>query len=307
MLEVKNLSLNINNKIIFNDINFSVWNWEILTILWHSWSWKSSILKSLAWFYNHQWNIFIDNVDISNLDISKRNIVLSFQEYLLFPHLTVYKNIDLINKSPYSTNELLKIFKIEHISSLYPKDISWGEQQRVSIARAISSNPKVLLLDEPFSNLDWLLKKVLRNDLKDIFKNFNIPIIIVIHDKDDAFFFSEKILILNQWKVLDYGNINKIFFHTDNKISAELLWDYIEVNDSIKKLLNNINLKRKILRPCELILYKSNKQTELQIKDISFNSYTYIYKCLLNNSDIITLYSERFFNINDFLILKLKN
>lgn len=286
MLNIKNLNVSIWKQQILKDISFNVAKNEILTILWSSWSWKSTILKALSWFIEHKWNIILNEQDISNLNISERGIILSLQEFLLYPHLNVYENINVANKWKFSTDELLTIFKISHLSKKFPNEISWWEQQRVSIARAISANPQVLLLDEPFSNLDVLIKEQLRYDLKEIFNILNIPIIIVSHDKSDAFFFSKKVLIIDNWIIIDNGDIYDIFYNSNNEISIKLLWEYNILNNEYKKYFN---IQKDYLRLNELIIDINWHNFEIINKYFNWLYYIYELSSLFGSIKVIDM------------------
>jgi len=300
MLTINNLSINFGNKDFWiKNTSFSVKNGEILTILGSSWSGKTTLLKWLSWYIDiNNGEIIINELNIENLDISKRGIVLALQEYLLYPNLSIYKNIEtaLSQDSNYSVWELLDIFWIKNLSKRYPHEISWWEQQRVSIARAIASSPKVLLLDEPFSNLDTITKHKLKTDLKNILKKLNIPIILVSHDKSDAYFFSENVLILQNGEQVAYWNIENVINETDNKYVAWLLSEIIELSNEDKEYLN-ITITKDFIYIKDII-FNIDNNWNFSVIESYYNGFVYENICI-NEYDIkMKFYSDKKITFN---------
>jgi len=300
MLTINNLSINFGNKDFWiKNTSFSVKNGEILTILGSSWSGKTTLLKWLSWYIDiNNGEIIINELNIENLDISKRGIVLALQEYLLYPNLSIYKNIEtaLSQDSNYSVWELLDIFWIKNLSKRYPHEISWWEQQRISIARAIASSPKVLLLDEPFSNLDTITKHKLKTDLKNILKKLNIPIILVSHDKSDAYFFSENVLILQNGEQVAYWNIENVINETDNKYVAWLLSEIIELSNEDKEYLN-ITITKDFIYIKDII-FNIDNNWNFSVIESYYNGFVYENICI-NEYDIkMKFYSDKKITFN---------
>lgn len=184
-----NVTFGYNNKKIINNFSFSLDKGETLLIMGKSGIGKSTILKIISGLEElENGEIILDNKNITNEKIEKRNVGYLFQEFALFPHLTVYDNIGYALKKGEKkerVKELLKIIELEGYEKRYPHELSGGEKQRVALARAMAKVPKLLLLDEPFSSLNEELKDKLREDLKKILQSFNIATIIVSHDSED--------------------------------------------------------------------------------------------------------------------------
>ena len=216
LLEINNLKHAFENeRFVLKDINLEIHSGEIISILGPSGCGKTTLLRIIAGLEKQTGGtIKINNNIISNKRYSmppeKRNIGLVVQERALFPHLNVLKNVtfgiqDLKERNDIALN-YLKLFKIDQLKNKYPHEISGGEQQRVALARAMAPNPNILLLDEPFNALDDKLKNELHNETKKIFKDKDATVLIVSHDKEEAHFFSERFITINNGKISESKN-----------------------------------------------------------------------------------------------------
>ena len=226
MLQLKNISKRFKDCFANKNISFDLYQGEILSILGGSGSGKSTLLRCIAGLENGQYDEF-------SCDL---NIGFMFQNYALFPHLSVYDNIafglNKFNKNEIKNrvNELLAKFGIEALRDKKPDQISGGQAQRVAFARAIAAGAKLLLLDEPFSNLDQGLKESLRAELKQMIQDENLSAILVTHDIDDAYYLSDKIALFDRGEILDIGAAKELFYSVKNPKSAKMLGglNYIE-------------------------------------------------------------------------------
>ena len=216
LLEINNLKHAFENeRFVLKDINLEIHSGEIISILGPSGCGKTTLLRIIAGLEKQTGGtIKINNNIISNKRYSmppeKRNIGLVVQERALFPHLNVLKNVtfgiqDLKERNDIALN-YLKLFKIDQLKNKYPHEISGGEQQRVALARAMAPNPNILLLDEPFNALDDKLKNELHNETKKIFKDKDATVLIVSHDKEEAHFFSDRFITINNGKISESKN-----------------------------------------------------------------------------------------------------
>lgn len=214
MLKLDNISFSYDGKKnILKDISLELKKGEIVAILGQSGSGKSSLLKIIVGLLNQKsGSIFLGNKDISKLECNHRDIGLVFQDYALFPHMNVEKNISfpLTKNKKETVDKLLELIRMKDLRYSFPHQLSGGEKQRVAIARSLAANPKVLLLDEPFSNLDEELKDKLRMELKDLLQKSEVTTIIVTHDKNDAITLSDRIVYLKD------GLIDKIEINNFN-------------------------------------------------------------------------------------------
>ncbi|MDO5849191.1 MAG: ATP-binding cassette domain-containing protein [Methanobrevibacter sp.] len=184
---------------------------------------KSMTLKSIAGIVNpnsgiisvklNEEEVYFDSSKKINLKPQKRNVGYLFQNYALFPNMTVEENIavGLSKKDDEKVSELIKNFRLEGLEKRYPRQLSGGQQQRVALARIIAYDPDVILLDEPFSALDTYLKDQLRRELIKLLENFEGFIIMVTHDRDDAFQFCDKLIVMDKGKIIAKGNTYDIF------------------------------------------------------------------------------------------------
>lgn len=220
-------------KDVLKDVNFNANKGEITAIIGESGSGKSTLLRILAGLevpQNGELTIN-DKVLIDEetfIPVEKRGIGMVFQDYALFPHLSVEKNILFgMNKknkklAQKRTHEVLDLVSMKEFIKRYPHELSGGQQQRVAIARALAPKPGVILLDEPFSNLDANLQGKIRNELKDILKASEETAIFVSHDKDDLDI-ADKVIILNKGEVIQTGTPADIFENPKNEYVRHIL------------------------------------------------------------------------------------
>jgi len=202
ILEIKNLSHSYDetNPTIQN-INLDIGKSERVAILGPSGCGKSTLLRLIAGLEKpNKGQVIIDGIAVSSeneiVPPEKRNIGLVVQEKALFPHLSVYDNICFgIKKNQNKktiTSDLLQLFKIDLLKNKYPHEISGGEQQRVALARSLAPNPKLLMLDEPFSALDKDLKDILYEEISEVFTEKGLTILLVTHDSNEATVMTKK-------------------------------------------------------------------------------------------------------------------
>lgn len=205
MLSLNNISFSYDKKNkILDQVSFQVNKGEIIAILGSSGSGKSTLLNIIAGLtFASEGEIILAGENITETECEKRNIGLIFQDYALFPHLNVEKNVAFALDTPKSpiVGEMLELVKMTAFKKRYPYELSGGEQQRVAIARSLAAKPSVLLLDEPFSNLDANLKKQVRSEVKAILKQSGTTAILVTHDIEDAYDLATRIIVLAEGKV----------------------------------------------------------------------------------------------------------
>ena len=159
----------------------------------------------------------------------KRQIGMVFQDYALFPHMTVAQNIVFgLFRRPASHRErrladLLKLVGLDDMARRYPHELSGGQQQRVALARALAPGPQVLLLDEPFSNLDVNLRRELRQEMQEVLRQTNMTTVLVTHDQEEAFSFADKVAILEGGQVVQYGSPEALVQNPSTRFVAEFL------------------------------------------------------------------------------------
>lgn len=214
---------------VANEVTFSIQEGEIFTILGRSGSGKTTLLRMLSGLETPDSGTICigDRVVFdakTNLPPNQRDIAIVFQNYALLPHLNIAQNIAFGSHA--SKEEVLVVMqktKIDALASKYPHEISGGQQQRVALARAILDKPKILLLDEPLSNIDTELRAILRAELKEMIKLFGITALFITHDKEDAFYLSDRIAIMDGGDILQIGTPKEIYNRPNSLYCANFL------------------------------------------------------------------------------------
>ncbi len=215
------------NKVdlVFEDGKFTV-------LLGPSGSGKSTLLYLVAGIYRPtSGKIFFDDKDVTNLPPRERNVGLVFQNYALYPHMTVYDNIAFplrLRKEPpekidSKVHEVAKLLRIEELLDRFPSQLSGGQQQRVALARALVKEPSVLLLDEPLSNLDALLRLTIRAELKKLQQKLGITAIHVTHDQAEAMSMADKIAVIDQGILQQVGTPEEVYLKPRNLFVATFI------------------------------------------------------------------------------------
>lgn len=218
-----------------NEISFSLSKGKILAVVGESGSGKTTLIRIITGLETQDYGnvVFKNNVVSSNtifIEPEKRNIGMVFQEYALFPHFTVFDNIAFgISKNKNQrVTEVLALVALKGFEKRFPHELSGGQQQRVALARALAPKPELLILDEPFSNLDVILRQQLRSDIKEILKKTNTTSIFVTHDIKDALKISDEILVLQKGNLLQYGSTDEVF-KNPNCEYVSLLFDAFKI------------------------------------------------------------------------------
>lgn len=201
-----------NQDLVLKNFNYQVNKGEILGVLGESGSGKSTLLRLIAGLeVPNSGEIVLNNQIIVNNKLftkpEKRNIGMVFQDYALFPHMNVKKNIkyglkDVKNKDK-RVKEVLSLVNMLGYEKRYPHELSGGQQQRIALARALAPNPDLLLLDEPFSSLDYDLQLKIRKELKEILNKSNITTILVTHNRDNCKAISDNIIELKEGSIIN--------------------------------------------------------------------------------------------------------
>ena len=248
MIRLENIVVKFDDFTALHDINVHVKEGEFFTFLGPSGCGKTTTLRTITGFIKPaSGTVYMKDKDITNVPIEKRNIGIVFQSYALFPTMTVYENIAFgLKIKKLSKDEIDK--KVREIAKKVDlsdeqlekavSQLSGGQQQRVAIARALVTNPSVICLDEPLSNLDAKLRVQLRNELKQMQKDFGITSIYVTHDQEEALTLSDRIAVFNKGYIEQIGTPNEIYNHSATEFVCNFIGDINRLEGGIVEELN---------------------------------------------------------------------
>ncbi|MDI6920975.1 ABC transporter ATP-binding protein [Clostridium botulinum] len=265
-LRIKNLEKAFNNIKVVDNIDLELEKGKLLCLLGPSGCGKTTTLKMIGGFLKQdKGNIIIENEDISKALPENRPVSTVFQSYALFPHMNVIENIIYgLKFKGYSKKEALKkgeeYLEIIGLSELKNKKISQlsgGQQQRVALARSLIVNPKVLLLDEPLSNLDAKLRIKMRKEIKEFQSKFNMTMIFVTHDQEEALSIADYLAVMNKGKLIQVGTPEEIYNNPINEFVASFIGN-----------INNVNINNKVelIRPEQITINKDHGDKEGRIR-----------------------------------------
>lgn len=234
VLKIEHLKKSFEKKEVIKDFDLDVYEGEFLTLLGSSGCGKTTILRAIAGLDSvTEGHIYIEGKEVTDLDPKYREVNTIFQNYALFPLMTVEENIGFglkmkkVNKQEIKkrVSEMLELVHLQGYEKRKPSELSGGEQQRVSIARGLINNPKVLLLDEPLSALDQKLRKSMQLELKQLQKKLGITFIYVTHSQDEALTMSDRIVLLKDGVIEQVDTPVKIYEHPKSLYTAQFLGD----------------------------------------------------------------------------------
>ena len=238
-LQVDSLKKKYGSKLVLDNISFNQKEGEIISLIGSSGIGKSTLLKCLAGLCDtNSGRIILDRNEIHDIDANKRKISYVFQESPLFPHMNVLQNI-LFNMKEHDQNRLnflLEKTELENLINRFPYELSGGENQRAAVVRSLIRNPDLLLLDEPFSNLDTVSKKYVKEIVFEIIKESNITTIIVNHDIEESLEISDRIMIINSGKIDAIDTPENIYKNPKNIETAKLFGDVTSLKLDNKRL-----------------------------------------------------------------------
>lgn len=232
IVKLEKFGKNYGEKIVIRNVDLEVYEGEFLTLLGSSGCGKTTILRSISGLdHPSKGRVYIDGEDVTELEPPQRKVNTIFQNYALFPLMTVEENIAFglkMKKVPKKEikKKVKKMLELVHLvgyEKRKPKDLSGGEQQRVSIARGLINNPKVLLLDEPLSALDLKLRKQMQIELKQLQRKLGVTFIYVTHDQDEALSMSDRIVVLRKGKIEQIGSPIEVYENPQSLYVADFL------------------------------------------------------------------------------------
>ena len=234
MLQIKDIYKAFGDNKVLNGVSLDIEQGAFVSLLGPSGCGKTTLLKVIAGLeVPESGNVFINGTCCDDLPARKRGAVIVFQDYGLFPHMTVAQNIGfglVAQKKEKSEREqkishMLDVMQISEKANSYPHELSGGQKQRVALARACILEPNVLLLDEPFSNLDTGLRDVMREFVQELQRKLGITTILVTHDKEEAFMLSQKVAVIFDGLVQQYDTPIEIYTRPKTKQVSDFIGD----------------------------------------------------------------------------------
>lgn len=232
IVSFRNLRKDYGSLTVVPDFSLEITRGELVCLLGPSGCGKTTTLRMLAGFIPPTaGEILIEGQDVTHVPAYKRDVGIVFQNYALFPHMTVAKNVEygLINigmKKPERlkrVQDMLRRVELQQLADRYPRELSGGQQQRVALARALALQPKVLLLDEPFSNLDAQLRVRLREDLHSLIRSLEMTTLFVTHDQDEALTLADRIVVMHKGAAEQVGSPEEIYDAPATRFVAEFI------------------------------------------------------------------------------------
>lgn len=267
-LVIKNVKKQFNKVEVLKGINLDIEKGEFICFLGPSGCGKTTLLRIIAGLEKlDSGNILVNKKEITVLEPSQRNLSMVFQSYALFPNMTVFENIEYGLKKKIKDKHqrkekimnVLKMVGLDHIISKYPDEMSGGQQQRVSLARALALEPNILLLDEPLSALDAKVRESLRKEIREIQQNLKITTIMVTHDQEEALSMSDKIMVMKDGEIMQWGSPREIYEKPNSSFTADFIGkiNFLENGKAIRpehvKIVSDIsnNKNKFIMREIE--------------------------------------------------------
>ncbi|MHC1948372.1 ABC transporter ATP-binding protein [Bradyrhizobium sp. UFLA06-06] len=220
VVELRSVSKHYSETIAVANVSLEARRGELMCLLGPSGCGKTTTLRMVAGFVEPtSGTVSINNVDMTHQPPYRRDTGMVFQSYALFPHMTVAENIafGLENlrwpreKREKRVEEMLRLVELPHLAQRLPNQLSGGQQQRIALARALAMRPAVLLLDEPFSNLDVQLRVRMREELREVIRRINVTTLFVTHDQEEALTMSDRIVVMNAGQVEQVGTPGEIY------------------------------------------------------------------------------------------------
>ena len=317
-VEINNVDFKAGNIIRVKNVSFNIEKkGDIVCLLGPSGIGKTTILRSIAGLEKIEKGFIklksrIISSEKNHIEPENRNISLAFQENSLFPHYTVEKNIYFgterkIKNTKIDPKKIIKLLNIGKLLHKYPHQISAGEAQRVSLTRSLVSNPDLLLLDEPLSNIDENFKEEIQVKLKQILNQNKITTIIVTHDSNEAFYLADKCGIILDGKLKQFDEPYNVY-HSPNSISivnflnrgvlipAKVTGEYTLENQDLGLIKGNFMNNHKVGSKVQLLIqpedleHDDKSSLQLNIVDKKFKGTNYVYTLKTNSNKLISVF-----------------
>ena len=336
-VKFENITKKFNETVAVDNVSCKFEAGTLTTLLGPSGCGKTTSLRIIAGLERAtSGKILVDNEDVTLLPATDRDVSMVFQSYALFPHMSVMENVSYglkminVNKEEYTEKalETLKLVNLEGYENRMPSELSGGQQQRVAVARAIVLKPKVLLFDEPLSNLDAKLRRQVREDIREIQQKLGVTTIYVTHDQEEALAISDKVIVMNKAVIAQEGSPKDLYNFPKNKFVANFIGDANDVTAEIINKQSNtydlklaeMNVKIEInkdlndkvslaLRPEKIKINRTNNENciHASIKSASFvgSSYQYILSSKIGELYVVSGDTTDIFKVGEEVFLSI--
>ncbi len=335
ILRVENISCRYENHRAVNDTSFALEEGTLACLLGPSGCGKTTVLRAVAGFQELlDGSITLQNTCLSRpgryVPPEQRKISMMFQDYALFPHLTVEKNIAAglhkLDRTAirHTVGEILEYVRLNGYGKRYPHELSGGEQQRVALARALAPKPGLLLMDEPFSNLDLALRENLGQEIRGLLKTIGTTCIMVTHDQQDAFTFSDQVGVMNQGRIEQWDTPYTLYHEPKTRFVANFIGDGVFLDATIVdqcRIQSELAMLegrlpedatpgkaiQLLVRPDDII-HDDDSEMAAKIKNKAFRGESYLYTLVLpSGNEILSLVpSHHNHAIGEYLGIKLE-
>lgn len=315
-LILKGIGKSFNKVKVLDDISFTVEEGELVSLLGPSGCGKTTALKIIAGLISpDKGEIILGEDSIVKVPVERRGTVIVFQDCLLFPHMNIEENIGFglrMSKTPKciireQVERMLGLVQLKGYNRKYPHELSGGQKQRVALARALAVEPKVLLLDEPFSNLDTMIREAMRDFTLKLQKELKMTTILVTHDKEEALICSDKIAVMLDGRIMQFGTPEELYQKPNSIRIADFFGEKNYVTGSIKDGcfisdilsfrtgLQDMDRAKAMLKPSDIKLFKSGKgNMEGLVKSVRYAGERVYYSVLVNDVEFMVVSPEVF-------------
>ncbi|HKJ05532.1 MAG TPA: ABC transporter ATP-binding protein [Geopsychrobacteraceae bacterium] len=312
ILELKRISQAYGKQLVVKDLSLTLQRGEIGCLLGASGCGKTTVLRTIAGFEPLlAGEIYISGGSVSSAEFSlppaKRKIGMVFQDYALFPHLSIFDNVAFglrdLDKTEQlrRVNDALELVGLYREHSKYPHEISGGQQQRVALARALAPQPELLLMDEPFSNLDVALRERLSMEVRDILKRYGTTALFVTHNQHEAFAVADRIGVMHNGEILQWDTAHRLYHQPVSTKIAEFVGEGSLINGVVQeenqvetclgKLTGIVNQQlakntavQILVRP-EDVVHDDDSPVKAKVLRRSFRGANILYQLLLEGGE----------------------
>jgi ABC-type Fe3+/spermidine/putrescine transport system ATPase subunit len=314
LLSVSNLcSQELLGNFALDNISFTQHIFEKIALIGETGSGKSTLLKTIAGFIQPKsGEIIFNNKKVKGPDwqlvAGEKGIAYLSQHFELRNNYRMEELLMYANElTQQEANELYKICRIDHLMKRNSYELSGGEKQRLALARLLVSKPSLLILDEPYSNLDLIHKNILKAIVEDVCKQYNITCILASHDPNDVLAWADKILVIQQGKIIQTGTTKEVYRNPITEYCAALLGNYnFFTKKEIVLLKMNPSLQNTFIRPENISIVKEPKNA-IKAKVVGAKFMGSFYELTLESGQVeIIVYSSKYYGVGEILFVQIK-